>query len=222
MTRGFLLGNTAATPADFAAAFPPHAVDWAAVADPPAEAVQAVWAGHSTVLAQMEGFTFLTDPVFSERASPVQFAGPKRVTPPAFTAASLRLPALDFVVVSHNHYDHLDRASVLALHGRYGPGLRWYVPLGLKPWFTGHGIHNVVELDWWEEHRHSSGDGQRSLTVVLTPAQHATLRGGFGPNAGKRQTLWGGFAVIGERLCVGMVVCGGDIIGDTGVWRRAC
>lgn len=198
--RGYLIGNQNPTEADFAAAFPPHAVDWAAVAAPPTQAVQAVWGGHSTVLTQMEGFTWLTDPVFSQRASPVQWAGPKRVTPPAFLASTPQLPTLDFVLISHNHYDHLDRTSVLDLYQRYGDELRWYVPLGLRPWFTQRKIHNVVELDWWEEVSHTSHDGQHEVKIVFTPAQHATLRGGFGPNAGKRQTLWGGFAVIGDNL----------------------
>lgn len=99
----------------------------------------------------MDGVTFLTDPVLSERASPVQFAGPRRVVPPAIAPEDPRLPALDFVLISHNHYDHLEYGSVKRIFKRYGPGLRWFVPLGLKDWFAGCGIRNVVELDWWQE-----------------------------------------------------------------------
>lgn len=64
------------------------------------------------------------------------------------------MPALDFVLISHNHYDHLDSGSVTRLHRRFGHDLAWYVPLGLKPWFTSQGITNVTELDWWQEVQH--------------------------------------------------------------------
>ncbi|KAL6766392.1 hypothetical protein ACKKBG_A35850 [Auxenochlorella protothecoides x Auxenochlorella symbiontica] len=196
--KGYLMSTTTPTAADFAEAFPPYPVDWKALANPPSDAIQAVWVGHSTVLTQMQGLTWITDPVFSERASPVQWAGPKRVTPPAFTLEAPALPRLDFVLISHNHYDHLDRASVKSLHARFGEALSWYVPLGLAAWFRAEGISNVRELDWWEEARHPSPDGS-SVRLVLTPAQHATMRGLWGPNAGRRQTLWGGWAVLGSQ-----------------------
>jgi L-ascorbate metabolism protein UlaG (beta-lactamase superfamily) len=130
--------------------FPLLPLDYAALAAPPADAVQAVWVGHATVLVQLEGFTFITDPVLSMRCSPVQFAGPIRVVPAALQAEDPQLPALDFVLLSHNHYDHLDYNSVRGLHKRHGGALRWYVPLGLKAWFAGVGVSNVIELDWWQ------------------------------------------------------------------------
>lgn len=95
---GYLSFNKTPTAADWAAAFPPRPVDAQALAAPPADAVQATWIGHSTALVQMEGVSFLTDPIFSQRCSPVQFLGPKRVVPPALEVAAL--PHIDFVVIS--------------------------------------------------------------------------------------------------------------------------
>jgi N-acyl-phosphatidylethanolamine-hydrolysing phospholipase D len=126
--------------------------------------IRAIWIGHACVLARLNGLTFLTDPALSERCSPLPFAGPRRVVPPALTAPTL--PHVDAVLLSHNHYDHLDTATVRALHARFGPGgsaadptgkhapLRWFVPLGLKSWFVSVLGENVapwvVELDWWQ------------------------------------------------------------------------
>ena len=104
------------------------------------------WIGHSTVLAQFGGLTVLTDPMFSARASPVSVAGPKRNQPPG--VALHELPHVDLVLASHNHYDHLDRASVDALNRQRGGAPLFVVPLGIKAWMAERGITNVVELDW--------------------------------------------------------------------------
>ena len=143
------------------------------------------WIGHATMLVQASGLNVLTDPVFSERASPVQFAGPKRAQPPGLRIDEL--PPIDVVVLSHNHYDHLDKNSVKALAGIAQAATLFIVPLGLKDWFSEQGIHNVKELDWWE-----------SVTVngvefVFTPVQHWSARA----LGDKSQTLWGGWAVFG-------------------------
>lgn len=90
--------------------------------------VQATWLGHAALLVQMEGVNFLTDPALSLRASPISWAGPRRVVPPALALKDLahpHLPHIDFVVISHNHYDHLDTASVTALYARFGDSLTW-------------------------------------------------------------------------------------------------
>lgn len=127
-STGHLRGVPKPTPADFAAAFPVVDVDWDAInTAPPEGAIRCTWVGHSTLLVQMGSLTILTDPVFSARASPVQFAGPKRVTPPAFDPTHPRLPTINAVVLSHNHYDHLDVGSVRALRTRFGAALHWYV-----------------------------------------------------------------------------------------------
>ncbi|GLC42416.1 hypothetical protein PLESTM_001330900 [Pleodorina starrii] len=177
---------------DYRRAFPLNPVDWTALANPPADGVQAVWVGHATVLVQMGGMTFITDPVFSERCAPVQFAGPKRVVPPALTGCEPQMPPLDFVLLSHNHYDHLDTDSVRTLNRRYGKALTWYVPLGLRPWFAGEGVRtNLVELDWWQSVEHRNAASGKSVTITMVPAQHWSARGILD----RFRTLWGGYVV---------------------------
>lgn len=156
-------------------------------ASPPA----LTWIGHATLLAQANGLNVLTDPMFSERASPVQIVGPKRVQPPGIALEDL--PPIDVVIVSHNHYDHLDRASVVALDlkaKREGQPTLFLVPLGLKPWMAKLGIADVVELDWWQHH------SVKGVEFHLTPVQHWSARG-LGDQS---QTLWGGWAVLGPDL----------------------
>ena len=145
----------------------------------PGTAPQVTWVGHSTVLFQMAGKTVITDPVFSERCSPVSFAGPKRYQAPAMSIPDL--PKVDFAVISHNHYDHLDKASVLAL----GSEVHWLVPLGLKSWFTDLGIERVTELDWWGEKTFDN------VRFVATPTQHWSARG----LADQFETLWASWLV---------------------------
>ncbi|KPK00770.1 MAG: MBL fold metallo-hydrolase, partial [Nitrospira bacterium SG8_35_4] len=103
------------------------------------------WIGHATLLLQIKGVNILTDPHFSERASPVQWAGPKRVVPPGIELEAL--PHIDFVLISHDHYDSLDVTSVKALSSRAaGDKTKFFVPLGLKEWFHRLGITNVIEM----------------------------------------------------------------------------
>jgi len=146
------------------------------------------WIGHATVLAQFGGLNVVTDPIFSERASPVGFTGPVRAQPPGLPLA--RLPHIDLVLVSHNHYDHLDEASVRALNAQAGGPPLFVVPLGIKPWLADLAITNVVELDWWQAHRFPGRAGP--VEIVLTPVQHWSGR----TLADRLATLWGGFAVF--------------------------
>lgn len=143
---------------------------------------QAVWIGHSTVIVSIDGVSVITDPVFSDRASPVSFAGPKRVVPPALTADDL--PDIEAVIISHSHYDHLDLPSLKALHKRQ-PGVTFLVPLGLKALLQGAGIDKVIELDWWEDAM--VGD----VKFTATPVRHWSSRTPFDRN----QTLWAGWMV---------------------------
>jgi len=143
------------------------------------------WIGHATMLVQASGLNVLTDPLFSARASPWQSIGPRRVYPPGVALADL--PAIDAVVLSHNHYDHLDKNSVLALNERSQGQTLFLVPLRLKPWFKRIGIANVVELDWWQKHR------LREVDFYLTPVQHWSAR----HLTDRFRTLWGGWAAFG-------------------------
>lgn len=155
-----------------------------AVPDFKASGPSTTWLGHSTMLVHMGGLRFVTDPQFSGRASPVQWAGPRRVAP--IPVAPHELPRLDAVLISHNHYDHLDVESVKTLAAQAGGPPLFIVPLGLKAWFADVDIRNVVELDWWDSH--TVGD----VEFVLTPAQHWSSRTPFD----RRATLWGGFAAF--------------------------
>ena len=150
------------------------------------------WIGHASVLAQLGGLSILTDPVFSERVSPLGFIGPKRHVAPGLALAEL--PHIDLVLISHNHYDHLDDASVRALAAQPGGSPLFVVPLGLKAWLAQRGIDRVVELDWWQAHSVASAAGP--VEVVLTPVQHWSGRG----LNDRLQTLWGGFAVFAPDL----------------------
>jgi L-ascorbate metabolism protein UlaG (beta-lactamase superfamily) len=142
------------------------------------------WIGHATILLQMEGYNILTDPHFSERASPVQWAGPERVVPPGLVFEEL--PPIDIVVISHDHYDSLDEQTIKRLGQRPGgEKTRFYVPLGLKNWFTARGIDQVVEMDWWDRHQ----DG--NLEIIAVPVQHWSKRSLFSRN----KTLWAGWVI---------------------------
>ena len=138
------------------------------------------WIGHASVLIQHQGINVLTDPMFSDYASPVSFAGPKRITQPAIEPEDL--PPIHAVVVSHDHYDHLDVASIK----RLGDVPMYFVPLGIKRWLINKGIDaaRIVEMDWWDETTLSVG--HVDLTLTSTPSQHFSGRGLFNRN----QTLW--------------------------------
>ncbi|HEX3533816.1 MAG TPA: MBL fold metallo-hydrolase [Gemmatimonadaceae bacterium] len=140
------------------------------------------WIGHTSFLIQMGGLNLLTDPVWSERASPVQFAGPRRWVPPAVQFDEL--PPIDAVILSHDHYDHLDSSTVSHLAQRY-PAAKWYAPLGVDAFLRRHGARDVIQSDWWEE----SAFGDLRLTCL--PAQHFS-----GRTLGKRNTtLWCGWGL---------------------------
>jgi N-acyl-phosphatidylethanolamine-hydrolysing phospholipase D len=140
------------------------------------------WLGHSTMLLQTNGLNIITDPVFSSRTSPVTFAGPKRLAPLMMSVEDL--PDIDIVLVSHNHYDHLDHGTIKAFAKRF-PQAHYLVPLGLKPWFADLGITQVRELDWWDQERRGAA------TFTFVPTQHWSTRA-FTP---KDSSLWGGFVL---------------------------
>ena len=156
------------------------------------------WIGHATLLVQMGGYNILTDPHFSERTSPVQWAGPERVAPLGLALEDL--PPIDIVVISHDHYDSLDEQSIKKLHQRPGGGkTRFYVPMGLKNWFAVRGILQVIEMDWWD--RQPEGE----LEVIAVPVQHWSKRSIFSKN----KTLWAGWVIHSKSFQF-------IFVGDTG------
>ena len=157
----------------------------------PGQAPAITWIGHASMLVQSGGLNVLTDPIFSSRASPISLIGPVRKHPPGVALADM--PVIDVVLISHNHYDHLDRPSVLEIAQRArdaGKSTLFLVPLGMKSWFTDMGIANTVELDWWDKYTH------KGVEFNFTPIQHWSARS-FGDRS---QTLWGGFAVFAPDL----------------------
>ncbi len=142
------------------------------------------WVGHSTLLIQLDGVNLLTDPQWSLRASPVSFFGPKRYTEPGLRFEDL--PRIDLVVISHDHYDHLDVSTVKRLAQIHHP--TFFVPLGLKAWFEDLGITNVIELDWWDSRSF------KGLIMTCVPAQHFSGRTPWKRN----RTLWTGWVVAGR------------------------
>lgn len=140
------------------------------------------WIGHSTVLVQMDHVTFLTDPIWSKRASPLSFAGPARSAPPAVALEAL--PPIDFVVVSHGHYDHLDIPTLQRLTNGT---TRFVVPLGHAKLLRAHDVGPVEELDWWN----SLTIG--AVTIHCVPAQHWSQRSLFDAD----EALWSGWVVVG-------------------------
>uniref|UniRef100_A0A5S6QHL9 Lactamase_B domain-containing protein n=1 Tax=Trichuris muris TaxID=70415 RepID=A0A5S6QHL9_TRIMR len=154
--------------------------------------LSAIWLGHSTVLVNYANGTFLTDPILSLTCSPFSFCGPKRISP--LPCSVDELPALDAILISHNHYDHLDLPTVRALINRFGPDLTWFVPSGLKSWFSNLGKVTVKELTWNEETAFETRRGE-SFRVVCLPSQHWSMRSIFD----RDQSLWCSWAVIGAK-----------------------
>lgn len=153
---------------------------------PPLSGLRVTWLGHSTLLLEIDGQNVLLDPVWGERASPFSFMGPKRWYPPPLPLDEL--PAIDVVLISHDHYDHLDTPTVKALRGKVG---RWAVPLGIGAHLERWGVapEAIVELDWWEQTRVGA------LTLTATPARH--FSGRWLDDAD--QTLWSGWVMASDR-----------------------
>lgn len=142
--------------------------------------IAVTFVNHSTFLIQVEGLNILTDPVWSNRASPYSWIGPKRMRPPGLQLDDL--PEIDMVLLSHNHYDHLDLPTILQLTKRFDP--YFVTSLGIKPFLHKNGIGKVSELDWWDEYTFND-----KLTITGTPAKHFSGRGVLD----RDKTLWCGF-----------------------------
>lgn len=160
--------------------------DLPAMTGHPDSGLRVTWLGHSSFLVAIDGTRTLVDPVFGERASPFSWSGPKRFYPPPYTLDELG--ELDAILVSHDHYDHLDREAVRLLLPR---GLPWIVPLGVGAHLEGWGIDAalITELDWWEDTQ------VRGVTITATPSRHFSGRAlSF---TDQDATLWVGWAWTG-------------------------
>lgn len=156
--------------------------------DRPSSGLRLTWLGHSSLLVEIDGVRVLTDPVWSERASPLPFAGPRRFHPPPVALA--KLPPLDALILSHDHYDHLDRATVTRL-AKLQPSTPIITSLGVGERLERWGIpaSRITELDWWET------ASVQHITVTAAPAQHFSGRG----IRDRNRTLWSSFHLSGPH-----------------------
>jgi L-ascorbate metabolism protein UlaG (beta-lactamase superfamily) len=183
---------------DASVSLPVEEVDPARFDRAPSTGLRVTWLGHSTLLIEIDGLRVLTDPVWGPRTSPLRWLGPARWYPPLI--ALDELPAIDAVIISHDHYDHLDQPTIDAMK-------EWdtifVAPLGVGAHLEYWGVptDRIVELDWWERTRVGE------LELVATPARHASGRSLFDQNA----TLWAGYALLGPRHRV-------YFSGDTGLF----
>jgi len=168
------------------------------LAAPPQTGLRVTWLGHSTILIEIDGRTFLTDPVWGRRTSPVTWAGPERFYAPPLPLD--QLPRLDAILISHDHYDHLDYPTIQRLAGKDVP---FVAPLGVGEHLAYWGVpeRNIRELDWWNE------IDLGGLKIACVPARHASGRTLFD----KDKTLWAGYALVGARHRV-------YFSGDTGLF----
>lgn len=141
------------------------------IAQPRAELTEcrATWLGHASFLLQIGGLNLLLDPVLSRRASPFANFGPARFVDAPLTVEEL--PPIDAVLLSHDHYDHLDERTVIALTERFGDRVKWLTPLAYREWFEKRGVQALVELDWWQAAQLGT------IEITALPAQHWTRRG---------------------------------------------
>ncbi|RPE03111.1 MBL fold metallo-hydrolase [Candidatus Pantoea deserta] len=145
------------------------------------------WLGHAAMLLRLNQRYLLIDPALSLRASPLPFAGPKRKTPAPLRIS--QLPRLDYVLISHNHYDHLDLTTVKRIIQRF-PEVTFLVPLGLETWFRRRGARHVYPLDWWQSQR------ENDLTLTAVPARHWSMR----TLKDRNRSLWCGWVIRSEAV----------------------
>lgn len=158
------------------------------------ENIRITFINHSTFLIQVDGLNILTDPIYSKRASPFGWAGPKRMRLPGIKFEDL--PRIDAVLISHNHYDHLDLPTLRTIFGGHHP--KFITPLGVKALLENESISSVIDLDWWQQSNLSD-----SVSVTAVPAQHFSGRGFFDRDA----TLWCGYVI---KTSKGSIYFAGD------------
>ena len=158
------------------------------------EELHVTFVNHASFLLRIDGVNILTDPIWSYRASPYQWIGPKRMRPPGIAFEDL--PPINLVLISHNHYDHLDIHTVKRLAAEHNP--QFIVPLGVEQYLHNNGIDNTLHVDWWDEHTFNS-----MLSLTTVPARHFSGRGLFDRN----QTLWCGYVL---HTSIGNIYFAGD------------
>ena len=160
-------------------------VDRSVLSSPHDGKMRVTWIGHATVLTQFDGINILSDPLFRdfcglEQAQTIKSLGYHRYRKAACTAKDI--PELDVVIISHNHFDHLDRGSVTEILQEH-KDVTWYVPMKMKKWFMSHGVTDekkVIELTWWKD-REFKKNG-KTFTFTCLPAQHWCQRGALDLN----------------------------------------
>lgn len=145
------------------------------------------WLGHACLMLRINQSYTLIDPALSKRASPLRFYGPARKTPAPLNID--QLPSLDRVLISHNHYDHLDRPTIKQILRRF-PEVQFVVPLGLKSWFSKQGARHIIQLDWWEATQ------QPAMTIHAVPARHWSMRS----LKDRNRSLWCGWTISAGNL----------------------
>lgn len=168
--------------------------------------IQLTWLGHAGFLLQFAGVNILFDPILSERIGPVSTFGTKRYRPCPLSINEL--PVINFVCISHDHYDHLDRATVIALNQRFGASLKWCVPLGMDEWFKSTVCKNINcdPFDWWENRKFKFSE-DTTVEVEFVPAQHWCLRGnmirkGLKISTDENTRLWGGWIIKANGVVI--------------------
>lgn len=146
-----------------------------------------MWIGHCTFLIKSGNIKILTDPIWNEKCSPFRFIGPKRRHPAPLEIQQLN--KINYVLISHNHYDHLDANSILQLNKKFLNQIKWIVPVGVKKWFERKGIGNVTELDWWQNYEDDL------VNICSVPAQHYSGRTVLDGN----KSLWSGHVLIVKK-----------------------
>lgn len=179
LAKEYMLGGQQREP-DIAPSIPQIEADIFQRSD---DELAAIWFGHSTVFFEIGGVRLLTDPIFSARCSPVQWAGPKRFFEAPVTVD--QLPSIHYVLISHDHYDHLDEQTIRALASKTELFL---VPLGVGAHLEVWGVapHQIVELDWWQEYKINSED-----LLAFTPSRHFSGR----RLTDRNKTLWGSWVI---------------------------